>query len=396
MVASKAEFAVRGDEQIALRRGESLAAPRGTLRGKTHLSLAELQADVAHYPPELREPTLAVQAFFVQACNSDLGVLTSLAVDKLKFERGTTYFQNWIKGYYFGKGGGDLKAGGQGRADWLRFCKLLREYAQAGAAAAMLGTLETPTFRAIHSFVVERTAADAPCRFGGIVGPTGSQKTASLKLTALKLGFPRAVRFECPARPALGAFQRKLAEQYNARVGNRREKIEESIRLNVKPDSVLIVDNIQRAFIPHKKDDQPIFNYLLELQEDVNCTMILPLTPAFLGSLESGTAAGYFEQFVGRMGGLDNLLRLKDYTPMADIRYIARQYNLHDGEAAVEMMQKWSKMPGRVRILFAKLNRARVFAQLDGRTRVTVADLEASDTFTPPDSIELPDAGGAS
>lgn len=355
-----------------------------TVRGKTHLSLAELNARVANYKEPARAHTLNAQAFFVRHCNSDIGLFRALANDKLNFRASDSYFNNWLKGFMFtDKGGGAITADSQSAKKWIAFCESLAEYDRTTTEALKLSILESPTFRAIYSFVIEKTEPTAACRFGGLVGPTGSQKTSSLKLTKLKLGH-RCVRFECPARRSLAAFQRKLAEQYNAKVGNSREKIEESIRGNVDDKSVIIIENMQRAYYAGAGDDQPIYNYLLELQEDTSCTIILCFTPEFYATSQGLNALGFFEQFFGRMGGLGDILVLPDYTPKADLKFFARCYDLHDGKGALEMLTKWSTDHGRVRIVFAKLQRAQKIARLQERTNLTLADLEAANAYSPP------------
>lgn len=383
------------DHIVATRGGSELADLRGTRRGKTHLSLAELEAKVAHYPEEARTATRAVQAFFVAHCGSDIERLRALAQDKLKVRRSPEYFSNWIKGYYFRSGGGNVKE--QGLSEWTTFCETLQEHDRMTTASGKLGIVETGTSRAIENHVREILDVSAPCRFAGISGPTGSQKTESLKLLSLKLGgYPRAIRFECKSRWSLGAFQRKWANAYNAKLGNTGgSALEEYLEAELRPDRVVIIHNIQRALIPGKKI-QPIFEYLIEVQEEHRFPLVLEFKENFLEEQSlSDWDRAYFEQIIGRMGGYQNILRLPAYTPVGDLRAIARAYNLHDGDQALAYLKAWAKEPGRIRIVFGRLHRARLFAKADGKDRITLELLKAVNDYVPP-FVAGDDEGGAS
>ena len=48
------------------------------------------------------------------------------------------------------------------------------------------------------------------------------------------------------------------------------------------------------------------------------------------------------------------------------------------------LLYKWSRQPGRIRIVFDKIQKAQEFARLDKRDRITLDDLAEADTYTPP------------
>jgi len=189
----------------------------------------------------------------------------------------------------------------------------------------------------------------------------------------------------------------KLAACYHAKgsdVRHRATNRELAIRENVNNTRCIIIDNAQRLYDERRGSVQPCFNYLLELQDDTRCTIILSFTEEFLKEdLTAGAAKDYFEQFIGRMGGLDNVLRLPEWTTAADLRVIARAFGLESGKGAMEYLHKWSRTRGRVRIVFDKLQIAQEFAKADGRQRITLADLAEADTYVPPSTGA--DEGGA-
>lgn len=374
--------------------GSALVPVRGTLRGKTHLSLGELEAKVEHYPEEARTATRGAQAFFVRHCDSNIERFRALAQERLKVTRSPEYFNNWLKGYYFRGGGGNVR--GEGLSQWLTFCAELAAHDRASAEADKLGFIETGTTRAIANHVADILDPTCPCRIAGIAGPTGSQKTASLTLLALKHGFPRAVRIECNSRMSLPAFQRKLANAYNCKVGRSGSALEESVGEELKRDRLVIIHNIQRAYLPGRAT-QPVFEWLIEMQEEKQFALVLEFKRDFHEkSLVKGEAADYFEQVVGRMGGEANILVLPDATPPGDIKAIARSAGI-DSAAGLALLTKWAGERGKIRVLFQRLWKARQIARAIGKQDLTVEILQAAGRWVPPFVLdEEDDQGGAS
>lgn len=351
-------------------------------------SAADMEQMVEHYPAGVREDTVWTQGFLREHCNGNLELLRAVA-EKIGFKRSQAFFYNALNGHAYspGKGKGDV-------AFWRELVGRLREHDRTATAAGKLGFILTPTYRCIENFIHERRLADAACKFGIITGPTGSQKSACRKYYRSLYNHGRTVGFEAPSRQSLPAFERKLAEQYDASVGNSAPARQASIRKNVRNDKTIMIDNAQRLFIHTAGNKQPIFDYVMELQEDTDCTIILWVCEDFVANdLEQQAAKAYFEQLVGRFGGMSDILRLPKHTPASDLRTIARAYDLHDGAGAMEYLTRWSREPGRIRILFSRLARARQFSTLDGRDRVTLADLAEADTYIPPSVGE--DEGGA-
>lgn len=394
MVANKAQIAVAGNTALA-RDGEG-EAPHyegiRVIRGKIKMSLAQLEERVAHYPEELREKTRSVQAFFIAQCDSNPEQMRVFAKDTLGFVRSPDYYGNWTKGYYFRGGTSDV--GPQGRADWQSFCDKLLEYIRTQASGAKLGVIVTGTVKAIAAKCSEVMDTANPCRIAAVAGPTGSQKTKGLDHVVASLGgFPHAAKLNCTEGMGTLQFKRALGRVYNLKVTDgRRGYIDEMIAAQLQPGRLLVVDNIQRAFRDHQ-EQQAILEFLLRLQEDRGFPLALSFTRWFLQTLKEGKSADYYEQLVGRCGGLENILVLPDATPKGDLRTIARAYNLHAGETAMEILTRWSKQRGRVRVVFARLWRARQFAQAMGKTELTLELLKQVEDYTPPTEIEDEEGG---
>jgi hypothetical protein len=359
--------------------GEELAL-RSTLRGKTHLSLAELEAKVQNYPDDVRQATHAVQAFFVEQCNSDIQHLLGVARNVFKLERSPEYFSNWLKGYYFTSKASEVR--GSGRASWIDFAARVSAY--HAKLKSRGSTIVTGTIRAIHTHIFGLLDPDNPCRIGGMCGATGSQKTEGMRYTALKLGgFPRANYFNCTEGLSAVQFKRGLADLFNAKVGNKIPVLNRAIAQELSPDRALFIDNIQRAF-DEEKEAHDILDFLMRIQEDRGFPLYVSFTEEFYGQLEK---IDFLEQFVGRMGGKNDVLKLPKYPPVGDLRAIAKHYQLADS-AVDDFLLPWSKERGRIRVVFKRLYRARKMAEALKQTRITLDVLEQVADWTPPAEIE--------
>lgn len=362
------------------------------MRG-TQKSLAELAQAVDHYPEKVKELTLSAQAFLVEHCGGDVARLRGLAIEKLKVNLSQSYFSNWLKGQYFT--GGATNVSGEGLTRWTSFCEALREHDRVTTTASKLGFIETGTTRAIHNHVRDVMDPQNPCRFGAICGPTGSQKTAGLTLTSIKLGFPKAVRFECTTSMGLYTFARKWVNLYNGKLGGPGSKgpvLLESLMSQQHPDNLVIIHNIQRA-VQGNRDKEPIIEFLIEAQEDKKFPLVLEFKQDWWVGMTKIEKA-YFEQVIGRFGGEANILQLPDYTPVGDLRAIALANNI-ESSTAVEMFGDWCRLPGRIRNVFRRLYHAKKWARLDGKDRITLKYLEDAANYVPPATVD-DDEGGAS
>lgn len=361
---------------------------------RSTLSLADYERATLHYPDPIRGDVTWLQGFFLDHCRGNKSTLRAISA-QLNMEKSEAYFGNLMQGYNFTDRypSGNWKPGGKAWAECVELLACLRRYAQQIEQVGKLPFVETYTFHCISNFILGRMALGAVCKFGGITGPTGAQKSACFKQVRLFNNHGRIVHIEAPANGRLSALQCKLAAAYHVNKCGIRFRREEAIREQVNETRCIIIDNAQVLYLPNRGGDQPAFNWLRELQDDTNCTIILSFTTDFVDELVGKNARGYFEQFVGRMGGVDSILRLPDYTPEADLRVIARSFGLDAGKGAMDWLSKWSRRDGRVRIVFDKLQLAREFAKLDGRDRITLADMEEADAFRP-QAIGSDDEGG--
>lgn len=353
--------------------------------GRQRRSLADYERGILHYPEPIRTHVRWLQGYWLDELKPRGVSLRTIAL-KAGWERSEEYFNNLLGGYNFRNKTGTWDVGGKAWSEFLEIYAAVRRYAEKAAQQGRIEFVETPTYRCIADFIDAHRPLNAVCKIAGITGPTGGQKTAALKQYALLNNHGAVIRIEAPACPRVGMLQRKIADRYNIPATRLiyNASREAAIRENVNETRTIIIDNAQRLFIPGKGSDQPAFNWLLELQEDTNCTLILSWTRDFTDVLTAGRAKGYFEQFIGRMGGMSDVLQLPDHAPESDLRVIARHFGLEPGKASMDYLHRWSRSDGRIRIVFSRLQRAQEFARAEGRERITVADLQASHDHTPP------------
>lgn len=368
------------DAELALMKSDTTRS-----LSRSRRSLADYERGIAHYPEPIKQRIRWLQGYWLDRCAGNNASLRAIAA-KAGWDKSETYFYNLLGGYYFKSKSGTWIEGGQAWSEFMEIFSAIQRYAEQAERQGRLHFIPTPTYRCVEEFITARRALNAVCKVGGITGPTGGQKTACLKQYAQLNNHGQVIRIEAPALPRVGVLQRKIADRYHIEgtALNYHATREAAIRENVNETRCIVIDNAQRLFVDGKGSDQPCFNWLLELQEDTECTLILSWTTDFTDKLTAGRAKGYLEQFVGRMGGMNDLLRLPDFTPESDLKTIARAFHLEPGKGAMDFLHRWSREAGRIRIVFQRLQRAKNFATIDGRDRITLADMEEAQDWSPP------------
>jgi hypothetical protein len=350
---------------------------------RTRKSVAQLEAAVEHYPEKIRTETIWLQGFLLDHCKNNIDQLRSIAA-KHGTDRSREYFSNLVDGHQFTNKPSSWKPDGEAWNSFLELMAQLRRYEIRVKHSGQMEFVQTPTYLCISNFITAKRAHGEVCKFGGIVGPTGSQKSESFRFYRALNNHGAVEHVEAPANGKLGTLQEKIARAYHSTGNQILRRREACVRENVNETRCMILDNVQDMYDPRAGSRQPCFNWLRELQDDTRCTIILSFTDDFLKQdLTGGVAKGYFEQFLGRMGGLRDMLKLPQFTPASDIRVIARAFGL-DAKKAIELLTNWSQEPGRIRIVFKRLQLARSFARLDERDRITIADLEEAASYQPP------------
>ena len=209
-----------------------------------------------------------------------------------------------------------------------------------------------------------------------IIGETGSQKTATTKEYTRCNNHGLVVRVEAPAKPSMIQFMSDLAACYGYSRISSYQRQSEYVLDKVNARRTIIIENVQQLYIEKMGASQPIFDFLKKLQEDTGCAIVVTFTPTFEKKFQEGMHRGFFEQFVGRAGGLRNFIRLPEFPTEEDCVAIARAFGLKDAEKHAGYLAAIARQPGRIRVLCGDLQDAKIEAA-SKKQALTIAHLKA-------------------
>jgi hypothetical protein len=259
----------------------------------------------------------------------------------------------------------------------LRAIDTLRKDQQLKEKAGKVPFIKTSRAEAVHDFLDALRAPDRVNKFGIIVGRTGTEKSASTIEYCRLNNHLSCVHLESPAKPSYSQFICDLAAKYNnsrqLNWGRMHNKIYES----VNSKRTIILENVQRLYVEKAAGDQPVFNFLQKLQDETHCTVVLTITPVFADLLVKKLMNGYFEQFIGRAGGVGEFLRLPDFATEEDVHLIAKSFGLQRPDNCLEYLVNISREPGLIRILFGALQKAKVAAEA-AKQKLTIDHVRAA------------------
>lgn len=326
-----------------------------------------MELRVAKYPEKAREPVLWLAAFVRNKCNREISVLQE-ACKKANISDIPDYttFNRILIGTYFKVD--EVTGRVQGSVNnLLKIVETLRELDRYEEDAGKTPFIETPTWTLISNSIDKARLPQRINKFAGIAGPTGSQKTACFKEYKARNNHGKVVYTDAPETSSLPRYTYDLAAAYFGKDGLDNSTARNIRRISnaVNPTKCIIVDNVQRLYIERMGNDQPVFNFLQKLQDDTGCTVILGFVPLFIRTLSTGVSRGYFEQFVGRMGGLRKILQLPEKPTRDDILAIAEGFKLRDAEKHIKYLETIAHSPGLIRPLFEDLQDAKAEAEAD-------------------------------
>lgn len=315
--------------------------------------------DILHgYPADIHDAVLWLARYIREECSQSFEILEAKA-KKLGFNHNKTTFAKIVKGRWNRDASGNpLDSPVLSKRNLLQVVDALMKDHRISEQAGKVPFIRTPTAKLIQDYVDIRRAPDTICKFGLIIGPTGSQKTASLKQIAATNTQCR--HLESPATVSMTDFITDLAAAYGEHAHSTMSVHKRRIRESVSDRSTIMLDNVQRLYRRTAAGEQPVFNFLQKLQDDTGCTVILCCSIEFERLFQEGIDKGYFEQFIGRCGGPKELLRLDDYASREDVHAIAEAFKLQDAddERVLAELDSIARMRGRIRTLFNALQKA--------------------------------------
>lgn len=336
------------------------------------LDIATLEKRITHYPEELREPVLWLASYTTQECGRDIDIL-QVRAKELGFDMDKTTWGKVLRGRWNRRVIGG--ANGTHLVETTPIVKLsrilaainaLRRDQQLKEKAGKVPFIKTSRAETIWNFVDDLRAPDRINKFGIIVGRTGTEKSASLIEYCRLNNHLACVHQEAPAKPSYSQFIADLSAKYNGSRQSNWGRMVNKIIESVNAKRTIVLENVQRLYVEKHDANQPVFNFLQKLQDETGCTIILTITPVFAETLTRKLANGYFEQFIGRAGGIGEFLRLPDYAPEEDVLLIAKSFGLQAADKHIDYLVKISREPGLIRVLFGALQKAKVAAEREG------------------------------
>lgn len=345
-----------------------MTTPTGFVNGERFLSLDVNAVDIATqaYPDNLQEPVQWLASYVRNRCNKSVSTLAA-HVAALGFDHSGTTFSRVLRGQWKTDAAGNPTASPIISAEKLLLViEKLRDREAMREVKGGIGFVKTETFGLIQDHIEVRRSPDRICKWGFIYGVTGSQKSASFKQVERAIGERHCLHVESPEKPSTVKLIRSIVRKLGGSLTTGSERMVEKIYQCVNRRCVIIVDNVQRLYKPRDGWNQPAFNFLAKLQEETECVIILSATLEFAGVMESNLEAGFFEQFEGRVGGRSEFLEVPEYASPEDVLKIAAAFGLADAAQHLDYLVKVSRMPGRIRILFQRLQTAGEFAEASG------------------------------
>ncbi len=339
------------------------------------LESSKVEAIAGLYPENIREDYMWLAGYLRDRCSRNIDVLTH-KVRKLGFTTDKTTFSKIFRGRYNRDSEGNVTSPCINARNFEQIVAALRSEAALVWIAGKTPFIETGTWERFEEYITDKRAPETICKFGLILGPTGSQKTSCGKRYAVLNNSGKCVHIEAPEKPTMGRFVRELGKAYGIPEKVAGEKLRIRITENVTDRKCILIDNIQRLYKPHHGWNQEIFNFLQKLQDDTGCTVIMISIPPFKDTLMAGDERGYFEQFIGRVGGWHEVLELDECTPREDVEKIAEAYGLKDAGSHLEELEKLCRQSGRIRILFNALQKAKKVADKHGQ-KLTIRHVRA-------------------
>lgn len=334
------------------------------------------ETEAALLPEPLREPYLWLKNYAAQECAKDVDLLVE-AFKRVGVHRDKTTWTKLLKGRYNRKPDGTPSDNVLIKQETLlKEIEALRTDVRLEALQGKVPFVETTTWELISGFIDTRRDPMRVNKFGIVVGPTGSQKTACFKEYCRRHNHGCCVWLEAPENGSLSEFQTVLASKYNISRNKSWAEKRNAIFANVTDRNCIIVDNTQDLWRRDANSQQQAFGFLRRLQDEKRCTIILSITPTFERVLVDKMTDGYFEQFEGRAGGRRNFLRLQEYAPAEDVVLIAKKLGLKRASDHQKDLLAIAAKPGRIRHFFEVLQDAKLAAEAD-KADFTFAYVEA-------------------
>lgn len=321
-----------------------------------------IEREKLHLPEELREDYRWLKAYVREAHHRDLDSLFETA-QRLGLNHDKTTWAKILRGRWNRSPKGDVLPSPVISQEKLgRAIAQLRQAASNEASRGKVPFVMTTVSQSIFDWIDMKRGLNRVNRFGIVVGPTGSSKTATFREYERQRNHGLTSWFEAPASGLLTEFITRLGTCMGIAAKTGMGQKRAHILRGTSESKVIIVDNAQDLYRPGR--DLAAFTFLRQLQDETNCVVILSITPTFERELVQGMLSSYWEQFVGRSGGTRKWLRLPANPPEEDVLMIAEAFGFRDAKKHLKQLVAITREQGRIRILFDDLQDAKRLASI--------------------------------
>ncbi len=310
---------------------------------------------IANYPEEIHDDVVYIAQVLAERYN---GKKIEMASDlkHVGINRSDSWFYKLLAGKYMT---GDVFTAGVSVVQSV--AKALRDIASGNAVSGVIPHTETDAVKLVRAAIDSARFRGNVCKWVLIVGTTGSQKSHACINYADTHDDCYYIESPDSARPT--ELIRRLARACKCpKLENKKGWLEDSIKEN----SVVIIDNAQRIYDAKKGLTQPVFSYLQTLQDSTQCTMVLVFVDEATGEdslsrIMNGKDKGYFEQLLGRAGGIDRIVKMPSIASDSDLLAFAKSAGFKDSnlrKAILPVLRGLARRDGKLRIALKALQDA--------------------------------------
>ena len=336
----------------------------------------KIEAEMLLFPQALQPLYQWLKVFTRDECRRDVdGLVERARAVGVKIDK-----TNWVrilKGRWkMDSEGNELPNPYVSATNLLQAITALKNQVRVELLQGGLPFVETSTVKTIWRVIEKAMRKDRVNRFRVIVGPTGTQKTASYREFCQRN--PNAKWLESTDNGSMKEFAIRFAVKCgagrNISYGQARTKIFESMMPHNGQTKCVIVDNMQDMVRSDKKmhamgkavGTQPAYQFMRSLQDETGCAVIWSITPENEDQMFNAQSI-YLEQFEGRAGGRDGFLRLPNFPPKKDLIQIAETLGFKAAEKHGDLLAGIAKERGRIRRFFEILQDAKDAADADSQ-----------------------------
>jgi len=333
----------------------------------------------AAYPPEVREPTQYLYGYMTAHCNGDRNRLAA-KLSQLGFSYQANYFYKLFTGRWLENG--EFKASSE---KIIAMASALQDALLGRMRDGRFPPVETEVFRLIRDSIDAIRQPGRICKWLFLTARSGGQKSYCLDWYRHEVNSGRTLYLESPATPDLASLIFELAKALGKDTMRTRYDRISYISEQLNEDHALIIDNAQRLFNENKRNRQDCFSFLQRVQDQTKCAVVLvfvtevidlpngkrgQVTNDTLHDILTGSARGFFTQFLGRIGGAEHILRLPEVTSDHDLRAFARAAGFDradDITLILPILRELDRRAGGIRNFLQQLQLASQRAQAEKR-----------------------------